>query len=76
MGAAVRPYIAAGALALFALWSTGVYLKGRADGASVAEIRGAKATLDQLKERGLINEDVRNADDCDLLADIGVMCDQ
>lgn len=76
MGSAVRPYIAAGAFAVFILWSTGLYLKGRADGAAVAEARAVQSTFNQLKERGLINEAVRNSDDCELLADLGVVCDQ
>ena len=76
IGAAIRPYLAAGALALFALWSTGLYMKGRADGAAVAESKAIQSTFNQLKERGLINEDVRNADDCDLVVELGGVCDQ
>ena len=76
IGKAIRPYIAAGALALFALWSTGLYMKGRADGAAVAESKAIQSTFNQLKERGLINEDVRNTDDCELVVELGGVCDQ
>ena len=76
IGAAIRPYLAAGALALFALWSTGIYIKGRADGDAIGESRGIQSTFNQLKERGLINEDVRNADDCQLVVELGGVCDQ
>lgn len=76
MRRAVAPYIAAGAAGLFAAWSTGLYLKGRADGAAMAEARAVQSTFNQLKERGRINEAVRNSDDCELLADLGVLCDQ
>lgn len=47
-------------------------VSGRAQGLKVAEARAAKATIEQLKERGLIDETVNNLDACDLLADLGV----
>lgn len=36
-----------------------------------AEARGAQATINAMKERGLINEAVRNMDDCRLLRELG-----
>lgn len=71
IGAAVRPYLLAGGVALFAAWSTGLYIKGRADGAHVAEKKAIELTFQQMKERGLINEAVRNTDAVDLCIELG-----
>ena len=71
----MRLYLAAGALAAFIAWSGAVYLKGRADCASVAEQRAMQATIEQLRERGLINEAVRDTSDCDLIIELGGVCD-
>lgn len=46
------------------------YWKGRHDGATIAEARTATATIDQLRERGLINESVRELPACDLLREL------
>lgn len=56
------------------------YAAGQHNGAQVAtaqaEARGAQATINAMKERGLINEAVRNMDDCGLLAELGGMCNE
>ena len=75
IGAAIRPYLAACALALVVGAIGTAYLKGRADGAAVAESRAMQATIEQLRERGLINEAVRDASDCDLIIELGGVCD-
>ena len=75
IAAAIRPYLAAGALALLAATHTGLYLKGRADEAALAETRAMRATIEQLRERGLINEAVRDTSDCDLIVELGGVCD-
>ena len=75
IGAAIRPYLAAGALALVVGVIGTAYLKGRADGAALAETRAMRATIEQLRERGLINEAVRDTSDCDLIVELGGVCD-
>lgn len=57
------------------------YMAGQWHGRDIAtekaEARAAKATIEQLKERGLINEQVRNISDCALARELnpGVVCD-
>ena len=78
IGAAIRPYLAVGAVALLLASHAGVYLKGRADSAAVAETRAMQSTIKQLQERGLINEAVRDTSDCDLARELNpsVVCDR
>lgn len=51
------------------------YVKGRADGAAVAETRAMKATIEQMRQRGMINEDVRGLPDPALCRELGGLCD-
>lgn len=56
------------------------YAAGQHNGAQIAtaeaEARGAQATINAMKERGLINEAVRNMDDCRLLSELGGLCNE
>ena len=51
------------------------YGKGRTDGAAVAESRVMKATIEQMRQRGMINEDVRKLPDAALCRELGGVCD-
>lgn len=66
-------------LALAALLGFGAaslgYLKGIADGAAEAESRAMKATIEQMRQRGMINEDVRGLPDAALCRELGGLCD-
>ena len=66
---------ATGALAGALLASGPVYLKGRADGHALGAAKGVIATMDQLERRGQINEDVRKTGECDLIIELGGVCD-
>ena len=44
--------------------------QGRTAANANAEARGAKATIEAMRERGLINETVSSMDDCALLLDL------
>ncbi len=76
IGAAIRPYLVAGALVALLGWSGAIYLKGRSDGASVAETRAIKSTIEQLEQRGQINEAVRDTDAADLCIELGGLPEQ
>ena len=71
MGLAIRRYLAAGAFALLLASHAAVYLAGRSHASTEAETRGMKATIEQLRERGLIDEAVGNLDDSDLCLELG-----
>ena len=64
---AVIAALAAGAVGLI------TYAKGHSDGRDYERAKAALATLEQLEERGMINEEVRSLDDCDLLVELGVV---
>lgn len=49
--------------------------QGRSAATAKAEARAAKATIEQLKERGLINESVANLPSADLCIELGGMPD-
>jgi len=71
LGLVPRPLIfAAGALLAIAA----AYWAGQYHGASVAtaeaEARAAQATIRQLKERGMINDQISGLDDCALLREL------
>lgn len=57
-----------------ALACLGAFYAGKWHGAAVetaaAEARAAQATIRQLKERGMINEQVHGLDDCALLREL------
>lgn len=49
--------------------------QGRSAATEKAEARAAQATIEQLKERGLINESVSHLSDCDLIRELGGGCE-
>jgi hypothetical protein len=51
------------------------YFKGRIDGKTIGAAQGVIATMDQLQARGQINEAVRNLDECDLIIELGGVCE-
>lgn len=67
-------FAAGAALAIVAAWYAGNWNGARVE-ASAAEARAVKATLEQLKERGLIDEAVQTVSDCDLLVELGGLRD-
>lgn len=75
MGAAIRPYLIGGAFLAFVGYSTAIFLTGHTLGAVSAEKRAVQQTFQQLKERGLINEAIRDLDDCRLLAELNGLSD-
>ena len=61
--------IITGLVLLGLVYGAGQY-QGRSAATAKAEARAAKATIEQLKERGLINESVSGLSDCDLLREL------
>lgn len=64
------------AVALFAVvlaYNAGKW-RGASQESAAAEARAAKATIEQLRERGMINEDVARLSDCQLLSELGGDC--
>jgi hypothetical protein len=51
------------------------YLKGRSDGFALGAAKGVTATMDQLEQRGQINEAVRKTGECDLIVELGGVCE-
>lgn len=66
--------IAMAALAGALLYGAGQW-QGRTAANANAEARGAKATIEQLKERGMIDEAVDNTDLVDLCIELGGLPD-
>jgi predicted Kef-type K+ transport protein len=50
------------------------YVKGRVDGYALGAAKGVTAAIDQLEERGQINEAVRKVGVCDLIIELGGVC--
>lgn len=68
------------AVALFAVvlaYNAGKW-RGASQESAAAEVRAAKATIEQLRERGMINEAVKDLSDCQLARDINPdsVCDE
>lgn len=64
------------AVALFAVllaYNAGKW-RGASQADAAAKARAAKATIEQLRERGMINEAVKDLSDCELIRDLGGMC--
>lgn len=61
-------------VAAFLAYNAGSFI-GYRNGQAAADARSLKATIEQLRERGLINEDVRNLSDCQLVVELGGVCD-
>lgn len=61
--------VAAGVAGLFA------YLVGHQDGRQYERAAAVTAAFEALKQRGMINEEVRSLDDCALLAELGGVSD-
>lgn len=61
--------IITGLVLLGVVYGAGQY-QGRSAAMAKAGARAAKATIEQLKERGLINESVSGLSDCDLLHEL------
>lgn len=67
--------IAGAILAVCVAFGSG-YIKGRADGRAIASKAAVEATFKQLRERGMINEDVRNSDITDICIELGGLPDE
>mgnify|MGYP001216090148 CR=1 FL=1 len=52
------------------------YINGRSDGKAIAAKAAVEATINQLKERGMINEAVRNLDARSLCIELGGLPDE
>lgn len=62
-------FAAAGVFSCFISYGAGHHI-GAQVATAQAEARGAQATINAMKERGLINEAVRNMDDCALAREL------
>jgi hypothetical protein len=71
-----NPYLIGGAAIAASLVVGGAYIKGRSDGYALGTAAGVTATMDQLEERGQINETIRNLGECELIRELGGLCDQ
>ncbi len=58
-----------GAVAMLAI--VGAYVKGRVDGVALARAETLKATIEAIKEREIINEDVAGSSDAELCVGLG-----
>jgi hypothetical protein len=65
-----NPYLIGAAVIAACVATGGVYLKGRSDGYSLGTAKGVTATMDQLEERGQINEEVRKLEECKLVLEL------
>jgi len=72
----LNPQILIGGAVAAALLVGGAYLKGRSDGYALGTAKGVSATMDQLEERGQINEAVRKTTECELARELnpGSVC--
>ena len=73
-----NPYLIGGAVIAASLAFGGAYLKGRSDGYALGTAKGVTATMDQLEQRGQINEEVRSLEECKLVRELnpGGVCEQ
>lgn len=65
------PWLIAGALAVAAVTTTGVYVKGRADGRAAVTAKLAEDRITLLKDGKEIDHEVLAADDAGLCAILG-----
>lgn len=72
------PQLIGAALIASGLLAGGAYFKGRSDGYAIGTAKGVSATMDQLEQRGQINEEVRNLEECNLVLELNPdgVCDQ
>lgn len=56
-------------------WGAG-YLQGKGAAQADAENESLRSTIEQLQERGLINEDVQGLSDCELVIELGGVCSE
>ncbi len=66
----LNPQILIGGALVLSLATGGAYFKGRSDGYALGTATGVSATMDQLQERGQINEAVRKTGECDLILEL------
>ena len=69
------PKIIAMLCAVSFVLATTAYFKGRMDGKAIGAAQGVIATMEQLQARGQINEAVRSLDECDLITELGGVCE-
>ena len=70
----LNPQVMIGGAVVIALASGAGYIKGRSDGYALGTAKGVTATMEQLQQRGEINEDVRNTGECELIVELGGVC--
>ena len=64
------------AAAAFVVGGVIAYPLGHKAGVEAERVAAINRTLEQLEERGLINEEVRDLGACDLLAELGGLSDE